>query len=451
MKGLSTDKHGRHKYQFRRPDNDKRDGFRLGRIPRRAAEEIARHVGEILIARRSGGRIPDATATWLGTIPRELVQTLIGKSIIDASMAQAENRPTSLSAFLDLFMEKVATNKKPNTRRQLELTRKYLLLFFGKDKDLAAITAGEADDFREWLGKDAGKSKKALAENTIRRQCSRAKQIFRNALRRRLISENPFADMRGIQVTGNPERQAFIHRPVIMQLIDACPNAEWRLLVALARFAGLRIPSEIRFLKWSHIDWAKGRMLVTSPKTERHPGGESRYVPIFPELRPYLEEAADAADDGAEFVIATPHYRHERANLRTPLLKILAKARIEPWPKPFQNLRSTCETELLKNHLEWKVVRWVGNSKAVAREHYYQMTDADYQEACGFNWPGVTGDPWLKNGSAEGSKRPHGVAANANHSDIHRDYSRKERETRPNPSHVNIRPMPRLGLEPRTL
>jgi hypothetical protein len=30
----------------------------------------------------------------------------------------------------------------------------------------------------------------------------------------------------------------------IERVIEACPNAYWRLLVALARFAGLRTPSE---------------------------------------------------------------------------------------------------------------------------------------------------------------------------------------------------------------
>jgi len=41
-------------------------------------------------------------------------------------------------------------------------------------------------------------------------------------------------------------------------------------------------------------------MVVRSPKTEHHEGGESRVVPIFPELRPYLEAVFDQAEPGTE-------------------------------------------------------------------------------------------------------------------------------------------------------
>src|SRR6266849_6310224 len=54
-------------------------------------------------------------------------------------------------------------------------------------------------------------------------------------------------------------------------------SAEWRLIFALARFGGLRCPSEFVPLKWEHVDWARNRFWVTSPKTERHQGHEGRW------------------------------------------------------------------------------------------------------------------------------------------------------------------------------
>jgi hypothetical protein len=35
----------------------------------------------------------------------------------------------------------------------------------------------------------------------------------------------------------------------------ACPDAQWRLLVALARYGGVRTPSESLAIEWSHVDW----------------------------------------------------------------------------------------------------------------------------------------------------------------------------------------------------
>lgn len=101
-------------------------------------------------------------------------------------------------------------------------------------------------------------------------------------------------------------------------MLEACPGAQWRLLFALSRFGGLRCPSEHLAMRLGDIDWQRGRITVTSPKTEYHPGGESRQIPIFPELQPYLEEVFELADPGTEYVITK--YRHSNINLRTQLL-----------------------------------------------------------------------------------------------------------------------------------
>jgi integrase len=93
---------------------------------------------------------------------------------------------------------------------------------------------------------------------------------------------------------------------------------------ALARYDGLRTSSETLLLRWSDLNWEVGKLLVHSPKTEAHPGGESRFVPLFPELAPLLREAFTAAEPGDGFVIAK--HRKSGLNLRTHLLRIMAKA-----------------------------------------------------------------------------------------------------------------------------
>ena len=69
-------------------------------------------------------------------------------------------------------------------------------------------------------------------------------------------------------------------------------------------------------------------MTVRSKKTEHHEGKASREVPIFPELRPFLEEAWEQAEVGQEYVIT--RYRGN-ANLRTQLQKIIKRAGVTPW------------------------------------------------------------------------------------------------------------------------
>jgi integrase len=63
----------------------------------------------------------------------------------------------------------------------------------------------------------------------------------------------------------------------------------------LARYGGLRIPSELRQWTWDDIDWHGGNFAVRAPKREPIDGHETRIVPIFPEIRPYLQQAFSEA------------------------------------------------------------------------------------------------------------------------------------------------------------
>jgi integrase len=75
------------------------------------------------------------------------------------------------------------------------------------------------------------------------------------------------------------------------------------VILALARLGGLRTPSETLSLEWRHIDWDKARIIVPSPKTERYSGKASREIPLFGELRPFLEEAYELAEPGQVHVV----------------------------------------------------------------------------------------------------------------------------------------------------
>ena len=131
--------------------------------------------------------------------------------------------------------------------------------------------------------------------------------------------------------------------------------------MALARFGGLRCPSEIATVRWSDVNLPEGRFAVDSPKTGW------RVIPVFTELRPHLEAAWDAAEDGAEIVCPsiTP-----KTNLRTQFRRIIKRAGLTPWPRLLQNLRASRETELMAKYPAKDVASWIGHSVAVAMKHY---------------------------------------------------------------------------------
>ena len=109
-----------------------------------------------------------------------------------------------------------------------------------------------------------------------------------------MIGVNPFSKLKGANV-GNTARQFFVTRDMTTAILNACPDAQWRLIVALARYGGLRIPSEIIHLRLGDVDWDAGKIRISSPKTEHHEGSAERFISLFPELRPHLESVWHSA------------------------------------------------------------------------------------------------------------------------------------------------------------
>lgn len=61
--------------------------------------------------------------------------------------------------------------------------------------------------------------------------------------------------------------------------------------------------------------------------------------------------------------------------------KILQHAAVDEYPKLFQNLRSTRQTELAEEYPLHVVTAWIGNSRDVALKHYLQVTDEHFEQA----------------------------------------------------------------------
>ncbi len=220
-------------------------------------------------------------------------------------------------------------------------------------------------------------TERKLASGTVNRRCRRAKQFFTFAVDSRYLSESPFAKLKTGQSV-NTGNFAFVDPETTARLIEAAPDVQWRLIIALARYAGLRIPSELLPLKWSDVLWDQKRINVTSPKTA-HQGKPERVIPLFPELETVLAEAYELAEPGDTHIIT--RYRDTTQNLRTTFLRIIRNAGVTPWPRLFQNLRSSRITELAEDFQAHVLDSWFGNTETVRRAHYLQTTQEHYDRA----------------------------------------------------------------------
>ena len=362
MASLINDPRGLKRILFIGPDGVRR-AIRLGKMSKRDAEAVKLRVEHLVTAKITGHAVNDETARWVADLKMKMADKLARVDLI----------PKKEVAVLGPFVSSYIDNHpgKRGTILVMNHTLGNLLEHFDKNIPLRDVTPGDADEFFTFL-------RSKLAESTARRRCGVAKQFFTAARRKRLITENPFEGLT-TSATANRSRDYFITREESSKVLDACPDAQWRLLFALSRYGGLRCPSEHVSLTWGDIDWDRDRFTVTSSKTEHHEGHETRVVPIYPELRPYLEQVFDDAEPGTEHVIT--RYRDTNSNLRTQLNRIIRCAGLEPWPKLFQNLRATRQTELEEQFGSHVACKWIGNSERIARKHYLQVTDEHYRRA----------------------------------------------------------------------
>jgi integrase len=56
-----------------------------------------------------------------------------------------------------------------------------------------------------------------------------------------------------VTVTGNKAKERFISEAESQKILEACPDAQWRLIFSLCRYGGLRCPSEVLGLTWGDI------------------------------------------------------------------------------------------------------------------------------------------------------------------------------------------------------
>ena len=381
MASVSRDKNGTKRILFML--RGQRKCLRLGKTPVKAAQTIKAHVEALVWALESNTSPDSDTAQWVADLGPDLFGKLVALGLVRKREGQeSEEQTATLGAFLTEHVNR-RIDVKPATKEVWSQVVRNLTDCFGDGRELSTIDEAAADDFKLHLIAEG------LAPTTVHKRLQFARGFFRAALRRKLVASNPFAEVTA-KAAVRTDRQRFVTREETEQLLAACPNVDWRAIVALARFGGLRCPSEVLSLEWQGVDWEGGRIRVESPKTAHHPGKASRMVPLFPEVRAILAQAFDAAPEGARYVVGGG-YRKAAAspsgwrncNLRTQFQRIVKRAGLEPWPRLFHNLRASRETELAQEYPIHVVTAWLGNTPRVALKHYLMATEADFQRAAG--------------------------------------------------------------------
>ena len=335
--------------------------MRVGRMTAHNARQVKIRV-ESLIGSHLSATAPDAvTADWARNTGDHLRGQLARVGLIDAVSNYTVGR----------WLDEYAESKKPAvsawTYKRLINSIKAAKRILDADKHLLAVTAADAEQVRDKMIAEG------YAEATIGRMLSDYKSIFGRAVKARLIAANPFEGV-STKSPGAKDR-TFITAETAALVMAELPDTKWRLMFALGRWGGLRMPSEIKDLRWDDIAWGEKRITIRQPKKK----GESRVVPLFLEVEAALLDHRERAGDDP--LVLPGMESAEGARIRKPLEQAIKRAGVKQWKRLWHELRSTRQTELERDHPTHVVCAWLGNSPKIAAKHYLQVTDDDFNRA----------------------------------------------------------------------
>jgi len=353
----------------------------LGRVSDKEADTIRRRIEGILAAKILGSPMAQDDAAWLSKSPA-LREKLVAVGLVEPEPISARIVIPTLEAFLEDYIERHGKSRKPATVSIWKQVVANLKEFMPEGIKINQITAGHAKEFHEKL------KAKGMATTTIHKRIQFARQFMHDAVDWKIIDENPFCKVKTQK--SSVKVNEFVPREVVDKLMKKA-NPVWRVILGLSRYGGLRTPSETLSLRWDDIDWEMNRMSIPEPKVEHHAGRGIRSCPIFPELRPILDEAFEIFGSNSEFVVAAPQYRAaantkmgwKNANLRSEMLRLLRRAGISGWPRLFHSMRASRQTELQREFPLHVVCSWLGNSPRIAQQSYLLVTEEDFAKAAG--------------------------------------------------------------------
>ncbi|MBN2023784.1 MAG: site-specific integrase [Pirellulales bacterium] len=388
--------------------NGKRPTIRLGKTTRSEAAEFKLRVERILDAKRLVRPVDPVTAKWIDQLTSRMRARL-------AAAGLADPRPIvgTLKELVAAF--EASRDVEPSTLRHIKQAGASLIAFFGEGKDVAQITEDDAARFRAWLRKRgrAGDKPGSMAPATVSRRVGRVRQAFKYAVDRGWLARNPFR-RETRQNEANRDRDFLVTLDLFTAIAGKVACRQFRGILALARFGGLRCPSEILPLTWGQVDWERRLIVVEAPKTKRYAGRGRRTVPLFPEIHKALAELYQATPEGESLLF--PRYAGLTGTGLTKHLKTACRrAGVTLWAKPWQNMRSTRESELLAVFPIPCVTAWLGHSPTVALRHYAQILPEQEAAAASFRTVSVTNSRAAKAAQEKRSKKRSSLCAHLDH------------------------------------
>jgi len=179
------------------------------------------------------------------------------------------------------YAEYCKVNKaQSSSERDVRIINVHLMPLFGSGF-LHAVTTRDIECYKT-------KRVREVSPQTVNRELSIVKHLFRKAVEWGYIEDNPAKPVKKIKVAETSA--TFLEKDAARRLLDTCLEHIPGIypLVVTALHTGMR-KSELLNLRWEDIDFRRGTLTVSSRKEWHTKNYESRTMPLHEEVRRMLE------------------------------------------------------------------------------------------------------------------------------------------------------------------
>ena len=307
----------------------------------------------------------------------EFAKQLIDRPALrEGPTGRSGGRVVTLERFQsDYFLTRPKMNA--STKAGMEETFGLLKKFYGGGKRVDEINREEALRWEAWLAEG-----RAVA--TVRRHVRTAKSIFgarkHGAVGRGFVQENPFGLLDSASVEGPV---VYVTEEVAERVIEALPHWSLRNAFALARYCGLRCPSEMRGMVWDDVKWDRRRIEVHDVKRSRVESAKSveRTPLLDPRAEKWLLKGWDSCPERVNLVCPK---LPSKSNLARAVHEAIKEAKVPRWINLWKSLRQSAENDWARaGHPQAVVSRWIGHDIKVSARHYLTVLESDYADKAG--------------------------------------------------------------------
>ena len=343
--------------------HDKRPRFCLGKVSKKSADSIAAHILAVVEAKRAGDTVSRPTAEWLDQCDDRLRKQLEKLGLVKP---QQKRKGVTLSDLCDQYLS--SSTSKDSTKESYRQTFQKLKGHFGSNVMVSEIDTQGVD---LWIAK---LHKGGSARATIGKHIKNAKSLFVCAVSWGYVTKSPLGHVKKVSQI-NPSRRRDVDPEIIDQILLADRDPNFCAVIGLARYAGLRVPSEAKELTWKDVDFDRKLLHVISPKQSSRPECQVRKVPLCGKVMKLLGRLPRGGPDELVFPkLMTAQALGRRLKLRCKELGI------PMWPKALQNLRCSYANWLVRLCGGDIGSRIMGHTTRVAHDFYIGEQESDYHK-----------------------------------------------------------------------